>query len=183
MPWFVAPEELRFDDILVRSWRPGDGPALAAAVRESYPHLIRWMPWPKVDLSDAEAENTCRMNRGRWLKNEDFVLSVWEGNVVVGGSGFHLRRGPLSDGVAEIGMWIASSHAGTGLGTRLLRELVGWGFGPWGFERLEWRCDPENIGSWRVAEKAGLSLEGVLRSQAVTSAGRRDTRVYAATKT
>jgi ribosomal-protein-alanine N-acetyltransferase len=80
-------------------------------------------------------------------------------------------------------MWIASSHAGTGLGTRLLRELVGWGFGPWGFERLEWRCDPENIGSWRVAEKAGLSLEGVLRSQAVTSAGRRDTRVYAATKT
>ena len=36
---------------------------------------------------------------------------------VLGGSGFHLREGPLADGAAEMGMWVRASEAGRGLGT------------------------------------------------------------------
>lgn len=182
MGWFAAPEELRFDDFCVRGWRPGDGPAQAWAVRAAHAHLIPWMAWPKVDLSDDEAEHHCRTSRGRWLKNEDFGLALWQGDRVVGGSGFHLRRGAIESGNAEIGMWIAPTHAGSGVGTRLLQELVRWGFSAWPWERLEWRCDAANVASWRVAEKAGLHLDGVLRSEARTEGGRRDTRVYSAVK-
>ena len=46
--------------------------------------------------------------------------------------------------------------------------------------RVEIRMDAGNERSWRVAERAGFRLEGVLRGDSLTPAGElRDTRVYA----
>jgi ribosomal-protein-serine acetyltransferase len=45
---------------------------------------------------------------------------------------------------------------------------------------VEIRMDAGNERSWRVAERAGFRLEGVLRGDSLTPAGElRDTRVYA----
>ena len=50
----------------------------------------------------------------------------------------------------------------------------------WGFERLVWKCDPENVASSRVAEKCGLTYEGTLRQDLRLDDGtRKDSRVYA----
>jgi RimJ/RimL family protein N-acetyltransferase len=47
-------------------------------------------------------------------------------------------------------------------------------------ERVEIRMDDHNVRSWRVAERAGFTLEGVLRRDALAPDGRvRNTRVYA----
>lgn len=71
-----------------------------------------------------------------------------------------------------------------GLGGRVLAELVRWGFTEWPWLRLSWRCDQRNTRSTRVAEKAGLRLEGILRGQqALVGEGRRDTACYGATRT
>ena len=46
--------------------------------------------------------------------------------------------------------------------------------------RVEIRMDAGNERSWRVAERVGFRLEGVLRGNSLTPAGElRDTRVYA----
>jgi ribosomal-protein-alanine N-acetyltransferase len=80
-------------------------------------------------------------------------------------------------------MFIRASEAGRGLGTRVLASLLEWGFGEWPWLRLSWRCDQQNKASIRVAEKAGLRLEGVLRGQhAAVGEGRCDTACYALTK-
>ena len=84
---------------------------------------------------------------------------------MLGGSGFHLREGPLDSRRAEIGMWIRGSEAGTGLGTEALRGLLEWGFTEWPWRRLSWRCDTRNGASSRVAEKAGLLYEGTRRQR------------------
>ena len=82
-----------------------------------------------------------------------------------------------------MGMFIRQSEAGRGLGTRVLAALLQWGFTEWPWLRLSWRCDERNKVSVRVAEKAGLRLEGVLRGQrAEVGEGRRDTACYALTK-
>ncbi|MHC4959427.1 MAG: GNAT family N-acetyltransferase, partial [Planctomycetota bacterium] len=123
--------------------------------------------------------------RAHWLLHKDFVIGIWSPDEaeLLGGCGFHLRDGPLEHGNAEMGMWIAAAHAGRGLGTEALREMVAWGFTEWPWVRLSWRCNALNTASARVAEKAGLQLEAKLKSQMITQAGeRRDTLCYAILK-
>ncbi len=126
MGLFIPPEECRFDGLSLRCWKPGDGAALARAIRDNYAHLAPWMKWPKANERAEDSEERVRSNYGQWLKNEDFVLGLWDGDEVIGGSGFHLRRGSLDLGVAELGMWCAATRAGTQLGTRTLKALLDW---------------------------------------------------------
>lgn len=186
--FFFAPEWISERDLTVRSYQPGDGPALSLALNASYDHLHRWMPWAKPHQTDDESEAAVRRFRGNYLLNTDFVLGIWltgpDGPRLAGGTGFHLTRGgSLDTRAADIGMWIAAPVAGQGLGTRVLRLLLRWGFDAWPWERLTWHCDTHNRASARVAEKAGLQLEGTLRQNWPDVGGhRRDTRLYSMLK-
>jgi RimJ/RimL family protein N-acetyltransferase len=177
---FFAPSEYTEDGMTLRAYRPGDGAALMAATVGSYEHLRPWMPWATPEDTLEQAEARCRRFAANYLLNQDFTIGIWLGDELAGGTGFHLRVGPLEWRGAEVGMWIAASHAGTGLGTRALAAMLRWGFEEWGWLRLVWRCDTRNLASIRVAEKNGLKLEGTLRSDMLDVAGnRRDTHIYA----
>ena len=116
----------------------------------------------------------------RYLLNEDFILGIWAGDQLAGGTGFHLRGASLALQNAEIGMWIRGSYAGQGLGTRVLRTMLKWGFEEWGWQRLSWHCDTRNLASASVARKNGLLLEATLHSDALdVQGGRRDTYIFA----
>ena len=185
MEHLFAPERFETNNFILRSYDVGDGPLVADAVNASYDHLRPWMPWAKPHQSVEESEKLVRQFRARYLLSEDFVIGIFsaDGRQLLGGTGFHLREGPISNACAEIGMFIRQSEAGRGLGTRVLRALVRWGFTDWPWLRLAWRCDQRNVASARVAEKAGLRLEGVLRGQrAEVGEGRRDTACYAMLK-
>lgn len=177
---FFAPSEYRDGDLTIRAYRPGDGAALQRAVVSSYEHLRPWMPWASPDQSLEQSEAVCRRAAANYLLNTDFTLSMWLGHELAGGSGFHLREGPLESRNAQIGMWVGAAHAGQGLGTRALAALLAWGFSEWQWERLTWHCDTRNLASARVAEKNGLAREGTLRSDCFGVDGlRRDTYIYA----
>ncbi len=177
---FLAPLSHTADGVTLRAWQLGDGEAMAATTVASHDHLRPWMPWATPDDTAADAEVRARLFRARYLAREDFTLGIWDGRDLVGGTGFHPRWGGVGSGVAEIGMWIAGDRAGRGLGTRVLRVMVGWGLsGAWPWRRLVWLCDGRNIASARVAQKAGFRLEGNLRGPGPTDGTWRDaTLVY-----
>jgi RimJ/RimL family protein N-acetyltransferase len=177
---FFAPTTYTTADFTIRSYLPGDGAALQAATVSSYAHLRPWMPWATTEQTVDEAEALCRRFYAAYLLNENYVLGVWRGVELVGGTGFHLRDGGLEQRTSEVGMWIRASAAARGLGTQVLAAMLDWGFEAWGWKRIVWRCDTRNTASMRVAEKNGLTCEGVLRSDRVDAGGaRRDTAVYA----
>src|SRR5262249_40252278 len=137
---FIAPGSITRDGITIRAYRPGDGPELRIATTSSYEHLRPWMPWATREDSVEAAEARGRRFAAHYLLNEDFVLGIWVGEQLAGGTGFHLRGTPLTLRSAEIGMWIRGSYAGQGLGTRALRVMLKWGFEEWNWERLSWHC-------------------------------------------
>lgn len=182
LSYLVAPERYRAQGFVVRSYDVRDGPLLTEAVTTSHAHLAPWMPWSKPEQSEAESEQLVRRFRARYMLAEDFTLGIFSDDEqkLLGGTGFHLREGPIESGCAEIGMWIRASEAGRGLGTRVLSAMLEWGFSEWPWLRLSWRCDARNLASVRTAEKAGLVREGVLRGQsAEVGPGRRDTVCFA----
>ncbi|HYT26773.1 MAG TPA: GNAT family protein [Actinomycetota bacterium] len=179
---FQAPDEHRAGDLLLRSYRPGDGPELNRATVSSYRHLRRFMPWARADTTDEHGEETARRFRAAWLLGErEWVVGVWRGAKLAAGTGFHLHGRPLDEGVADVGMWVRADEAGRGLGTRVLEAMVDWADGAWPFYRLTWGCDARNVASARVAEKCGFVLEGRLREDApdhLDPAHRRDTLLF-----
>lgn len=177
---FIAPLLFSSDGFTIRAYQPGDGPELCVSTTASYAHLRPWMPWAVPEDSAEAAEVRARRFAAHYLLNEDFVLGIWVGDQLAGGTGFHLRSASLAAQTAEIGMWIRGSYAGQGLGTRALGAMLKWGFEDWGWQRLIWQCDTRNTASASVARKNGLLLEGTLRSDALDVAGsRRDTFIFA----
>ena len=182
---FFAPDQYVTAEFTIRSYAPGDGPVLAEAVNASYDHLKRFMVWAKPYTEDVEAENLARRFRGEYLLSTNFTLGIFapDGKRLLGGCGFHLREGELSNHAAEIGMWIRADAAHNGLGPRVLRALLTWGFSEWPWERLTWRCNELNVASRRVAEKAGMQLEGRFRAAVRLPDGTRETTLaFAALK-
>jgi RimJ/RimL family protein N-acetyltransferase len=182
VPYIVAPDRHVAQGFVLRSYQLGDGPSLSEAVNSSYDHLKRFMPWAVPQQAIERSEQLCREFRGRWLLASDFVIGIWapDESRLLGGCGYHLREGTVDVGNAEIGIWIRADAAGRGLGTSVLHAMLRWGFEEWPWVRLSWRCSSANAASQRVAEKAGLQREGVLRSHAFDPDGsRRDTVCYA----
>ncbi len=177
---FFAPTTYTIDEFTIRTYLPGDGAALQSATLSSYEHLRPWMPWARTEQTVEEGEVLCRRFYVQYLMNENYVLGVWSGDELAGGTGFHLRHGGLEQRTIEVGMWIRASYAGRGMGTRVLAAMIGWGFSEWAWERIVWMCDTRNTASVRVAEKNSLTREAVLRSDRLDVTGmRRDTYLFA----
>jgi RimJ/RimL family protein N-acetyltransferase len=177
---FFPPTRYQSGDLTIRPYQDGDEEARREATISSYEHLKPWMPWATETISFDEARTLTREFQAKYLLNEDFVMGIWLGDEFIGGTGFHLRVGPLAWGNAEIGMWIRASRSGQGLGQRVLRALMDWGFTEWGWDRLVWRCDTRNLASARLPEKLGWRLEGTFVQDHVEPDGSRSsTHTYA----
>lgn len=79
---------------------------------------------------------------------------------------------------AEIGYVVGPEARGRGVASRTLLLLTEWGFSELGLERIELWIDVSNAGSERVAERAGYTREGVLRSYWFKEEIRRDFGVW-----
>lgn len=179
-----VPERIVTERLVVRCPRAGDGAALQAAVAESIDDLRPWLPWAQAVPGVDEQEALVRGMHARFMLRSDLVYSLWEHDGqgretrLVGGSGLH--RIDWSVPRFEIGYWRRSGCGGQGYVTEAVAALARMAFGELKAARVEIRMDDTNAASWRVAERAGFTLEGVLRRDARTPAGTlRDTRVYA----
>jgi RimJ/RimL family protein N-acetyltransferase len=179
-----VPERLQTPRLVLRSPRPGDGAALNAAVLDSLDALRPWMPWAQTAPTLEASEAVAREAHGKFLLRSDLVFSLWlhDGQGVetrlVGGSGLH--RIDWSVPRFEIGYWCRSGHTGQGLVTEAVLALNRLAFDQLQAQRVEIRMDERNTASWRVAERAGFTLEALLRNDARTVDGAvRNTRVYA----
>jgi ribosomal-protein-serine acetyltransferase len=174
------PESLETERLLVRAPRWGDGAAVTAALRESLDELRPWMSWVQDAPSVEESEAICRQARLRFLERTDlrFYLTLKEDGEFVGSSGLHhidwgARR-------FEIGHWVRTGSSGKGYVTEAVDGIVRFAVERLSATRIEIRCDARNTRSWRVAERAGFTLEGTLRSARIGVEGTfTDTRVYA----
>jgi RimJ/RimL family protein N-acetyltransferase len=179
-----VPERIESPRLLIRVCNAADAPALNAAVCESLEALRPYMPWAQTPPTLAHSAAECRRMQARFLLREDLPMFMFERDArggegaYVGGIGLHridwqVRR-------FEIGYWCRSSRVGQGFVSEAVAALTQLTFDELRARRIELRTDDSNQRSWRVAERAGFTLEGVLRCQALTPQGEpRDTRIYA----
>jgi RimJ/RimL family protein N-acetyltransferase len=78
----------------------------------------------------------------------------------------------------NLGYWVRTSAAGTGIATGATRLLLGFAFERLGLFRVEIVAAVENLASQRVAEKVGATREGCARNRCRAGGVQHDAFVY-----
>ncbi|MFG2428030.1 GNAT family N-acetyltransferase [Streptomyces sp. NPDC048590] len=82
-------------------------------------------------------------------------------------------------GNCEIGCWLEAAAEGRGLVTRAATKLIDWAVDVRGVHRVEWMASSANTRSVAVAERLGMTREGVLRQAYPYRGVRHDEEIWA----
>lgn len=180
------PTRIETARLLIRCPEPGDGTAVFAGIVDSLPSLRQFpasLPWAVFEPSVEESEKFCREGQAKYLLRTEMpmLLFLKAGNVYVGGSGLHSFDWSVPK--CETGYWLRTGYTKQGLAAEALGAVTEFAFATLGMRRIEALPDDENLASCKVCERAGYSLEGILRNERAEISGRlRNTRVYATTR-
>ena len=150
---------------VVRCYNPVDAPLLTNAISQNLEHLRPWMPWIENEPESVEEKaQRLRSFRSKFDLDKDYTFGVFSPDEtgLIGSTGLHTRIGAQ---VFEIGYWVASAHANRGLATEVAAALVKVAFEICKIERIEIRCDANNVASARIPEKLGFTLDATLRDR------------------
>jgi len=176
----ILPEYIESPRLQIRFVRMEDAAAINAAIVDSFAELHTWMPWAATLPSVADTEKHAVETQANQADRTSFgfQLRLKLDDTVVGMMGFHDINWKVPK--LEIGYWLRTSYVGLGYMTEAVQALTDFAFTTFQANRVQIRMDDLNTRSWRVAERAGYHLEGILRNDTLTTTGAlRATRVYA----
>ena len=117
-----------------------------------------------------------RYAQGRETRSKEAFAIVGDDGTFLG-----LALAPAIDaeaGEAELGYIVAAHARGRGVASEALAQLTRWAFEERGIQRAYLIIDVDNPASKVVAERAGYSLEGVMRSTYLKQGRRSDTELW-----
>lgn len=157
-------------EIVVRAYEEDDAPALEAAVAASLEHLRPWMPWAAGPPAGVEwrrgwIRDVCAEEAGGGDRYRGFFAA--DTGAVLGSGGLHRRIGPRA---WEIGYWVHVDHAGRGIATAAVAQLVAEAFADPDVDAVQIHHDVANAASGAVARKAGFTDLGTV-PKAATAPG------------
>ncbi|MCH0566912.1 MULTISPECIES: GNAT family N-acetyltransferase [unclassified Streptomyces] len=166
----MEPVTLTTDRLLLRAVGPEDTDAVYEAVQD--PGIQRWTTIPSPYLREHAHSFTEQLVPDGWADASMFTFGVFlaDGEDLAGMIGLTMR----SLGVAEVGFWAAEKHRGHGYVTEATLAASRWCFTAVCVDRVEWRAEVGNHASRAVAERAGFTMEGTLRSAVNNKGVRRD---------
>jgi RimJ/RimL family protein N-acetyltransferase len=154
----------RGEKITLRTPEDRDAEALVQACTD--PETLRWIPLaPDYDLERAHGF-IHDYAPGWWERRQGAVWVITDAQDRYAAQ-IDLRVSASDPEVADVG-FLTSPHArGRGYMTAALRAAARFGIEELGLKRIEWKAQVGNNASRRVAEKAGFTVEGVLRQGGV----------------
>ena len=158
---------LEDDAVVLRPLEEGDAPALASAIGDD-PDLDRWtrIPFPYAEGDARE-----------FIASTDesaFGILDRASRELLGGIGARVGE----EGIVELGYWVKADARGRGVASRAVALLARFAFDQLGAARVQLLTEPDNVASQRVAEKAGFTREGTLRSFLDFKGRRRDAVMF-----
>jgi ribosomal-protein-serine acetyltransferase len=148
----------------------------ADAVARTRDHLAPWIPFAHTVTDVESARAFLQRFADAHAADTRHLFGIWRDGRLIGGVMF-----PTFDartGNCEIGVWLAPEAQGRGLITRAVRLLIDWAFHTRGLSRVEWNTDPRNARSRAVAQRLGMTFEGVRRSNHPVAGVRQDSEIW-----
>jgi RimJ/RimL family protein N-acetyltransferase len=161
---FSLPETNLTDGVVeLRAWTAADVDALVAAL-DGDPVITAWLDQLPQPFTRENGARFVDGSAARWADGTQasFALVDAATGELLGSAGAH--GVPEGHETVEIDYWVADAGRGRGVATRAAVLVSRWAIEALEAQRVQLRADVRNVGSCRVAEKAGFVREGVIRS-------------------
>lgn len=151
---------LHTDRLTLRAFTINDAEDVFAYASD--PEVPRYLPWePHATIEDSRTFLEGVLSAYKAGRPFAWAVELKQTGRVIGGAGYNSWDRPNRS--AAFGYAMAKELWGKGLMTEATRAIIGFGFERMHLNRIWAIAEPENIASWRVMEKCGLSYEGTLR--------------------
>ena len=163
----------------IRSWKINDASDLAFALnnKKILDNLRDGLPFPYT-VADATEFINAKLGAD---SNKTYAFAIVFENKVVGSIGA-FRQENVHSRTAEIGYYISEACWGKGIGTSAVKQVCEFVFSNTDILRIFAEPFAHNIASCRILEKAGFSLEGTLRKNAIKNNTIIDMKMYSFNK-
>jgi len=150
---------LETERLTLRAFTLEDAPRVNELARDRrISDITLFIPHPHT-LEDALTRIASHPERAAQGQGYSFALTFKTGELL-GGFGLNTH---FEHARAEIGYWLGVPYWGQNLMTEAARAIVGWGFETLRLERIQAHVFAGNLGSIRVQEKLGMTLEGKMK--------------------
>lgn len=151
--------------LVIRSFEVSDTEGMLAVFGD--PEVRRYLP----PFPDPTIESMGKSVARRMAIERDHGYGLWavdrnDTGEFIGDCGLMLVEGIGPE--VELAYHYKRSAWNKGYATEAAMACLAQGFGPVGLERVIAICFPENVGSWRVMEKAGMRYEGLATYYSLT---------------
>lgn len=130
-----------------------------------------------IEETKANIEIWVNENQSKEIKNYTFSIEHKNDNVFIGL--FGLKADFSKNKRAEVWYKLHPNFWNKGLATETLKAVIDFGFNKLNLHRIEAGCAVANLGSIKVLEKAGMTLEGRKRQVLPLKTGWSDNFSYA----
>jgi ribosomal-protein-alanine N-acetyltransferase len=176
---FRALPTLQTSRLILRPLTAEDSEAVFAYSQD--PEVARYTGWDAArSISEAEAFVQSVLQRYGRGSPAPWGVVHRAHQQLIGTCGFSAYS-PIS-GTGFLSYAYSRAYWGQGLATEAAVRAIEFGFTVIGLARIQAMCISENIGSWRVMEKAGLLREGILKGLGTKGPNRWDLGVYSLTR-
>jgi ribosomal-protein-alanine N-acetyltransferase len=171
------PPLIETERLVLRGYEPGDAPSILRYASD--PEVTPFMAWdPCRNLDDVNGFLNGAIAPHYEAYELDYALALRTApDAAIGGLGACWDS--RAHRVIHLGYILAKEHWGKGYMPEAVRALVRRAFETTDVQRIFAPIFAENVKSRRAAEKAGLSFEGVLRSNVEHQGRRWDQAIYA----
>lgn len=153
------PEKLPVNEVIeLRFLQPEHARELFAVVDSSRDNLSKWLPWVAGNKHALDSLGFIKKCIDKRSKHDSLPYGVF----IEGELGGHIELMHINspDQTPEIGYWMSDEAVGQGVMTNAVNSLTRFAFESLGLEEVLIKMRPDNLGSERVAQKAGYKFTG-----------------------
>lgn len=150
--------------ITIRRYRSDDAEALFQAATESIAEIWPWMPWCHPQYALQDSQSWIAHCHEAWDAGTEFNFLIEDAATgrYLGGVGVNqIHR---ANRFANLGYWVRTSATRQGIATAATLLMARLAFAE-GLNRVDIVMVDGNQASYRVAQKSGATLEGILRNR------------------
>jgi ribosomal-protein-alanine N-acetyltransferase len=166
---------IRTPRLILRKLSLEDAADMFAYARD--PAMTRYTPWAAHQcIDDSRGFLTEVMNKYEHGQPADFGIVLQSTGRLIGTCGIVNFNDTHERG--ELGYAIGADHWGRGYMTEAAAAVVDAAFRALRMTRLQSCCNVENVGSYRVMEKLGMTFDGIFRRYFKIAGQYHDVRFY-----